>query len=160
MMVYEGVSKSFRTESITKYKLTTINTRWEATRRVMAANLTRLTHKIAIRLHLVAESCTACSSRFRRPVRKLVDTLSHGKVEVKLHAFLTSELNGGEWSYSRCDYLTSGEGVLGSHWAGGPRAGLSVVRKSPCPCRVSNLHKIVKTSWRYQMKSTNNGLIM
>jgi hypothetical protein len=31
--MYEGVSKSFRTESITKYKLTTINTR-EATQRV------------------------------------------------------------------------------------------------------------------------------
>jgi hypothetical protein len=40
---YEGVSKSFRTESLTKYMLITINTRWEATRMVMAANLTRLT---------------------------------------------------------------------------------------------------------------------
>jgi hypothetical protein len=28
---YKDVSKSFRTESITKYTLTTINTRWEAT---------------------------------------------------------------------------------------------------------------------------------
>jgi hypothetical protein len=34
--IYEGVSKSFRTESITK--LTTINTRWEVTQRVKAAN--------------------------------------------------------------------------------------------------------------------------
>jgi hypothetical protein len=31
--MYEGVFKSFRTESITKYMLTTINTRWEATRK-------------------------------------------------------------------------------------------------------------------------------
>jgi hypothetical protein len=46
---YEGVYKSFRTESLTKYK-------------------------IAIQLHLVAESCTICSSRSRRPVRKLLDT--------------------------------------------------------------------------------------
>jgi hypothetical protein len=38
----------------------------------MAAKLTRLTHKIAIQLHLVAESCTICSSRCRRPVRKLL----------------------------------------------------------------------------------------
>jgi hypothetical protein len=38
----------------------------------MATKLTRLTHKIAIRLHLVAESCTICSSRSRRPVRKLL----------------------------------------------------------------------------------------
>jgi hypothetical protein len=44
---------------------------WEATQRVMAAKLTRLTHTIAIQLHLVAESCTICSSRCRRPVRKL-----------------------------------------------------------------------------------------
>jgi hypothetical protein len=51
-----------------------INTRWDATRRLMAAKLTRLTHKIAIQLHLVAESYTTCSSRSRRPVRKLLDT--------------------------------------------------------------------------------------
>jgi hypothetical protein len=31
-----------------KYTLTTINTRSEATQRVMAAKLTRLTHKIAV----------------------------------------------------------------------------------------------------------------
>jgi hypothetical protein len=42
----------------------------------MAANLTRLTHKIVIQLHPVAESCTICSSRSRRPVRKLLDTPS------------------------------------------------------------------------------------
>jgi hypothetical protein len=40
----------------------------------MAAKLTRLTHRIAIQLDLVAESCTICSSRARRPVRKLLDT--------------------------------------------------------------------------------------
>jgi hypothetical protein len=40
----------------------------------MAAKLTRLTHKIAIQLHPVAESCTICSSLSRSPVRKLVDT--------------------------------------------------------------------------------------
>jgi hypothetical protein len=40
----------------------------------MAAELTRLNHKIAIQLHLVAESCTICNSRSKRPVRKLLDT--------------------------------------------------------------------------------------
>jgi hypothetical protein len=55
-------------------RLQKINTRWEATQRVTAAKLTRLTHKIAIQLHAVAESCTTCSSRSRRPVRKLLDT--------------------------------------------------------------------------------------
>jgi hypothetical protein len=43
-----GVTKSFRTESITKYSLTTINTVSEATQRVIAAKLTRLTHKTDI----------------------------------------------------------------------------------------------------------------
>jgi hypothetical protein len=50
---------------------------WEAIQRVMAAKLTRLTHKIAIQLHLAAESCTICSSRSRRPVRKLLNTPSY-----------------------------------------------------------------------------------
>jgi hypothetical protein len=77
LTLYEGVTKSFRTESITKYTLTTRNTRREATQSVMAIKLTRLTHKIALPLHLVAESCTICSSRSRRPVRKLLDTPSY-----------------------------------------------------------------------------------
>jgi len=42
----------------------------------MAAKLTRLTHKIATQLHLVAERCTIYSSRSRRPFRKLLDTPS------------------------------------------------------------------------------------
>jgi len=33
----------------------------------MASKLTRLSHKIAIQLHLVAESCTVRSSRSRQP---------------------------------------------------------------------------------------------
>jgi hypothetical protein len=71
--VYDCVSKSFRTESINAYTLTFGITHWGAARKFMAAKLTRLTHK-AIQLHLVVESCTICSSRFRRPVRKLLDT--------------------------------------------------------------------------------------
>jgi len=43
----------------------------------MAAKLTRLTHRIAIQLHIVAESCMNCSSRSRLPVRKLLDTNSY-----------------------------------------------------------------------------------
>jgi len=43
----------------------------------MVAKLTRLIHKIAIQLYLVAESCTICSSSSRRPVRKLLDTPSY-----------------------------------------------------------------------------------
>jgi hypothetical protein len=54
-----------------------INTRWEATQRVMAAKFTKLIHKTAIQLHLVAESCNVCSSHSRRPVQKLLDTPSY-----------------------------------------------------------------------------------
>jgi hypothetical protein len=43
----------------------------------MAAKPTRLTHKIAIQMHLVSENCTICSSRYRQPVRKLLDTPSY-----------------------------------------------------------------------------------
>jgi hypothetical protein len=43
----------------------------------MAAKLTRLTHRIAIQLYLVADSCTICNSRSRRPVLKLLDTPSY-----------------------------------------------------------------------------------
>jgi len=43
----------------------------------MAAKLTRMTHKIAIQLKLLAQSCTICSSCSRRPVRRLLDTHSY-----------------------------------------------------------------------------------
>jgi len=46
----------------------------------MAAQLTRLTEKIAIKLHLMGETCTICSSRYRRPVRKLLYTPSYYKI--------------------------------------------------------------------------------
>jgi hypothetical protein len=74
---YEGVSKSFQTELITKYMLTTITTHWEVIQRVMVAKLTRLTHKIAIQLHLVAESCTICSTHSRQSGQKLLDIPSY-----------------------------------------------------------------------------------
>jgi hypothetical protein len=74
MNVYESVSKSFRTESIMNYMIMTINIHWEATQGVMEAKLTRVTHKISIQLHLVAESCTICNLHSRQPVQKLPDT--------------------------------------------------------------------------------------
>jgi len=87
--IYEDISKSDRTWSITKYTLTTINTYWEAIQMVMASKLTRLTHKIAIQLLLVAASCTICNSRSRRPVRKLLDTPSYISVEFGLETYST-----------------------------------------------------------------------
>jgi hypothetical protein len=92
--IHEVVSKTFRTESITKYTLTTINTRWEATQRVMAANLTRLTHRIVIQLYLLAESYTICTSRSRRPILKLLDTPSY-------IALRSLTLREDTWSYLR-----------------------------------------------------------
>jgi hypothetical protein len=57
--------------------------------------------------------------------------------------FLTSTLNGREWSASRSCYFTSGGTVRGNHLIGGcmgPKVGLFVMekRKISCPCRESN----------------------
>jgi hypothetical protein len=56
----------------------------------MAAKLTKMTHKIAIQLHLVAESCTICSSHSRRLVQKLLDTPSHkcSKITICIRYYL------------------------------------------------------------------------
>jgi hypothetical protein len=63
----------------------------------MAAKLTRLTHKIAIQLHLLAESCNICSSDSRRPVRKLLDTPSYltdlGVLSLHIDKSVTSDTN-------------------------------------------------------------------
>jgi hypothetical protein len=56
-----------------------------------------------------------------------------GMVEVYLHAFLTSALDGGEWSASRPGCFTGGERAPGTHWIEGlvgPRAGLDTVAKT------------------------------
>jgi len=46
-------------------------------KRVIVAKPTRLTHKVAIQLHLGAEGYTICSYLSRHPVRKLLDTPSY-----------------------------------------------------------------------------------
>jgi hypothetical protein len=57
----------------------------------MAAKLTILTHKIAIQLHLLAESCTICSIHsIRRPVRKILDTPWHSNNIIFLFSFSSS----------------------------------------------------------------------
>jgi len=53
-----------------------------------------------------------------------------------MHAFLTSELYGAEWSPSRPGRLTSG-----THWTGGsvgPRVGLDGVAKRKIPAPAGN----------------------
>jgi hypothetical protein len=61
--------------------------------KIMAAKLTRLTHRIAIQLHLVAESCTICSSSSRRPIRKFLFTPSYADCNPpnKCYFFLSSD---------------------------------------------------------------------
>jgi hypothetical protein len=44
----------------------------------MAAKFIRLTHEVAIQLHLPAESCTICGSCSRLPVWKLLAIPSYG----------------------------------------------------------------------------------
>jgi hypothetical protein len=75
----------------------------------MAAKLIGLTHKVAIQLHLVAESSTICNSRSRRTVRKLLDTPSYdsdlperkaaGDVKLVTHLVLAPRLIN-TWSYT------------------------------------------------------------
>jgi hypothetical protein len=53
-------------------------------------------------------------------------------VEVYLHAFLDSALDGGEWSVSITGRFTPSERVSVTHWIGswvGPSAGLDTVVK-------------------------------
>jgi len=72
----------------------------------MAAKIIRLSHKIATQLHLVAEGCTICSSRARRPVRKLLDTPSYLPVRNwKLYSRLCREFgrNGRTETATTCN---------------------------------------------------------
>jgi hypothetical protein len=62
---------------------------------------------------------------------------TYWEVELQLHAFLTSALEGGgEWSASRPCRFTPGERTPGIHWMGfwvGPRAGVEEVAKKNMP---------------------------
>jgi hypothetical protein len=68
---------------------------------------------------------------------------AYGGVDVYRHAFLTSALDGGEWSASRLGRFTPRERAHGTHWVGGwvgPKTVLDamVKRKIPRPRRESN----------------------
>jgi hypothetical protein len=87
----------------------------------MAEKLTRLTQ---IQLHLVAENYTIRSSRYRRPVRKLLDTPSYCGSGGIADALASAA--------SRPGHFTSEITVPGIQWIGGsvgPRAGLDAVEK-------------------------------
>jgi hypothetical protein len=67
-----------------------------------------------------------------------------GEVDVELHAFLNSTIDGGEWSVSRSGRFTPAERPHGTGGSVGPRNSLDEVvkRKIPSPRRESKLiHK-------------------
>jgi hypothetical protein len=58
-------------------------------------------------------------------------------VEVQLHAFLISALDGKEWLASRSGYFSPGERAPGTYWIRGwvgPRVSLEAVEKTHFPC--------------------------
>jgi hypothetical protein len=75
---------------------------------------------------------------------------TYGRVEVNLHAFLNSTLDGGEWSASQTRRLTPRERDSGTHWIGGWMGlgtGLDTAtkRKHTYHCRESNLGYSART---------------
>jgi len=69
-------------------------------------------------------------------------------VEVSLHAYLTSALDGGEWSASRPGRFTPGKGVTVTHWIRGwvgPRAGLGAVAKRKILVPTGNRTPIIQS---------------
>jgi len=64
---------------------------------------------------------------------------TYGEVEVFLHAFLISALDGDEWSASDPDLFTPRETAPGTHWIGGcgpqKRSGRGDEKKNSCLCR-------------------------
>jgi hypothetical protein len=76
------------------------------------------------------------------------------EVELQLHGFLISALDGSEWSDSRPGRFIPRENVPDTHWIGGwvvPRADLDAVvkREIPSPCRDSNSPIIQPVAERY-----------
>jgi len=62
--------------------------------------------------------------------------MTHGGVDVQLYVFLTSALDGSEWSAWSSGRFIIGVKVAGIHWAGkwlGPRAGLDLAARTEIP---------------------------
>jgi hypothetical protein len=67
------------------------------------------------------------------------------RIEVKSHAFLTTALEGGEWSLLLSGCFTSIEKSLGVHWIGGwvdPRASPGLAAKRNVPHHSQDLNFI------------------
>jgi hypothetical protein len=83
---------------------------------------------------------------------------TYGVVEVELQSFLTSALDGDEWSVSRPDRFTPGEKAPDTHWLGGwveTRAGLDAEDKknlsAPAGIRTPVVQPVVRiyTDWAF-----------
>jgi hypothetical protein len=77
---------------------------------------------------------------------------TYGGVEIQLHPFSTSALDGGEWSASRPCRFTQDELAPGTHWIGGwlgPRTGLEAMEKKEItwPCQESNHDSKIIIFW-------------
>jgi hypothetical protein len=77
-----------------------------------------------------------------------------GERRYSSYSYLTSALDGGEWSASRPGRAILGERTPGTHWIGGwvgPRAGLDAGarRKILCPCRGSNPDRPARSQTLY-----------
>jgi hypothetical protein len=75
-------------------------------------------------------------------------------------SFLTSALDGGEWSASRLRRFTAWETVPGTHLLGGwvaPRASLDAMEERSSFCRESNLAHPARSTSPYQV-SCHHGL--
>jgi hypothetical protein len=63
----------------------------------------------------------------------LINTKTYEAVNIKLHTFFTSALDGGGWSHSLLVRFTPEEGVRGTHWIEevwvSPTAELGIVKK-------------------------------
>jgi hypothetical protein len=74
-------------------------------------------------------------------------TKTYGEVEVHLQVFLTSALDGGEWSASRPGRFTTRENVPSIHWTGGwvySIVGLDAVAKRKIPAPAENQTSVVQ----------------
>jgi hypothetical protein len=76
--------------------------------------------------------------------------------------FLSSALDGGEWSASRPGRFALGERALGTHWIGGwvgPRAGVAVDKRK-MSCRGSNPGGPARIPLLYRLRYPGSEMIL
>jgi hypothetical protein len=79
---------------------------------------------------------------------KLHAMKTKGAVEVQLHAFLTSPLDGDECSASRSGLFNLTERTPNNHWIGecvGPRTGIDAMVKREIPVSAGNRTPVVQS---------------